>query len=494
VDTLIIAATVGISLLLFAQSLSSLGFMLHIWENPRRMQTNQAPSPFLPPQLSFSVLLPARHEERVIYQTIERVWKAHYPSTLLEIIVICHLDDAKTIAMAEQAIRDLHPGTDQIRVATFSQGPVNKPHGLNVGLRKATNQVVAVFDAEDDIDPDIFNVINTIILNEQVGIIQAGVQLMNFSDHWFSIHNCREYFFWFKSRLHFHARAGMIPLGGNTIFIHRTLLGHVGGRDEQCLTEDADIGLRLSALGKAMRVIYDARHATREETPATVASFVRQRTRWQQGYLQVLKKGIWRKLPKLSQRVLALYTFSYPYIQAMLFFLWPFTLATLFSLKLPVAVTMLAFLPLYTFWLQFLTTVAGAFMFTREYKLKFHLWHLLMLIITFIPFQMLLSMSAVRGLYRELLKKNDWEKTFHAGAHRECVPVAKRKRCLCSSCSAFQLRPMVSTCSTFLTLRMMKEPISHKRGRSFLRDGSPTIRTGTTIPLLAGSRLPSGQF
>jgi len=133
---------------------------------------------------------------------------------------------------------------------------------------------------------------------------------MNFADHWFSMHNVLEYFFWFKSRLHFHAHVGMIPLGGNTVFIRRGLLERVGGWDQDCLTEDADIGLQLSALGERIRVVYDPRHATREETPDSVGSFVRQRTRWNQGFLQVLQKKTWLGLPTFDQKVLALYTLS----------------------------------------------------------------------------------------------------------------------------------------------------------------------------------------
>ena len=33
-----------------------------------------------------------------------------------------------------------------------------------------------------------------------------------------------EYFFWFKSRMHYHAAVGMVPLGGNTVFMHARLL------------------------------------------------------------------------------------------------------------------------------------------------------------------------------------------------------------------------------------------------------------------------------
>ena len=406
-----------ISLILCAQSIFSLYLMLYAWEHPERLQSGRAPSVFRDPHFSFTALLPARHEEAVIYETVKRVWSAKYPSDLLEIIVICHCDDTGTIAEAQRAVEEI--GSPLVRVEVFSDSPINKPHGLNVGLQRSTHQVVTIFDAEDDIDPDVFNVINTVMLNERVGVVQAGVQLMNFSDHWFSIHNCMEYFFWFKSRLHFHATVGMIPLGGNTVFIKRDLLERVGGWDEHCLTEDADIGLRISTLNERIRVVYDAQHVTREETPDTVKAFIRQRTRWHQGFLQVLWKGSWMALPRLDQRILAIYTLSYPYVQAVLMLLWPLTVVEMLFLKEPVAVAIIAFLPLYAVLLQFVVTAIGMFHFAHEYKRKFTVFHLLGMAITFFPFQWLLGISAIRGVFRELLKKNDWEKTAHFGAHRQ---------------------------------------------------------------------------
>ncbi len=242
---------------------------------------------------------------------------------------------------------------------------------------------------------------------------------MNFRDHWFSVHNCLEYFFWFKSRLHFHARVGMIPLGGNTVFIRRDLIASVDGWDEACLTEDADIGLRLSVLGEPIRVVYEARHVTREETPDTVGSFVKQRTRWLQGFLQVLRKGVWLRLPSTGQRLLALYTLSYPLFQALLMLVWPLTIAAVLLLKMPVPVAIISFLPLYALAFQFLAAVAGAFVFTREYGVRFPLLLPLTMALTFLPFQWLLGISAVRGVWRELRGMNNWEKTAHLGAHRQ---------------------------------------------------------------------------
>src|SRR5690348_11108125 len=199
-----------LSILLTIQSAYTLYLMLYTWDSPESYVKAKAPSTFLPATRSFTVMLPARHEEDVIQSTIERVVRANYPSHLLEVVVICKTDDQGTIQKASEKIGRLQAeGITNVSVLTFSTPPTNKPHGLNVGLAATSNEVVTIFDSEDDIHPDIFNVINTVMLQEGVNVVQSGVQLMNFESNWYSTLNVLEYFFWFKSRLHYHAGAGM---------------------------------------------------------------------------------------------------------------------------------------------------------------------------------------------------------------------------------------------------------------------------------------------
>jgi len=413
----LIAPLVAIaSLVLLAQALFTLYLMLYAWEYPERLEVNRGPRTFSTPKLSFTILLPARHEESVIYQTIRSIAAARYPKHLLEIVVITSVDDVGTAAEVQRAIAALPHAN--IRLETYAGEPVSKPRALNVGFARSVNEVVTIFDAEDDIDASIFHVVNTVMLREKVGIVQSGVQLMNFRDHWFGIHNCLEYFFWFKSRLHFHAQIGMIPLGGNTVFLRRPLVERVGGWDEDCLTEDADIGLRLSTLAEPIRVVYDAAHVTREETPDSLASLIRQRTRWSQGFIQVLRKGDWTRLPRFRQRLLAVYTLGYPILHVMLMLLWPFAIFGGLFLKMPVIVTMIAFLPLYAVVFQFLVSTLGAFMFAREYGQRLPIRTPFLMAVTFLPYQWVVGFSALRAAYRELEERTNWEKTLHLGAHR----------------------------------------------------------------------------
>ena len=415
-ETLIYTAILLLSLALTIQGIFTACLMLYTWARPERLAATQSPEVYLPPRLSFTAILPARHEQEVIAQTLHRVWETEYPKDLLEVAVVCEQGDTETIAEARRAAAEIdHPN---VRVLTFNDGPINKPHGLNVGFGKTSNEVVTIFDAEDDVHPDIFQIVNTVMQRKRAPVVQAGVQLMNFQSNWYSLHNVLEYFFYFKSRLHFHAEVGMIPLGGNTVFVRRGLLEKIGGWDEQCLTEDADIGIRLSELGEKIAVTYDAEHATREETPPTLSSFIKQRTRWNQGFIQILRKKSWRQLPSRPQRLLAAYTLGFPFVQTITGLLWVPAVVMIFLLKVPVLVAMVSLLPLYTLMFQYVINLLGLFEFARSYQLRVRIRDVVMFTVGFLPYQFVLSFGALRAAYREARGMTNWEKTAHTGAHR----------------------------------------------------------------------------
>jgi cellulose synthase/poly-beta-1,6-N-acetylglucosamine synthase-like glycosyltransferase len=399
------------------QCVYNLRLRLFIWEDPERAYLNKSPRRFAPPQHSFTVLLPARHEEAVIGATIEKICSANYPQELVQVLVICEASDVATIAQVRAKLAE--PGKEHVRLLVFFDGPINKPHGLNKGLQVATGDVVTIFDAEDEPHADIFSIINTVMQREPVDVVQSGVHLMNYDSRWYSALNVLEYYFWFKSAMHSFAASGMVPLGGNTVFVKRTLLEQLGGWDERCLTEDADIGIRLSAIGAQVRVLCDDEHVTREESPTTVEALLRQRTRWHQGFLQVFLKGDWLRLPSISKRILAAYVLLTPFIQALFFLLMPVSLGMITLVKLPVWLALLTYLPLYAFCLQACLDLAGIVEFVRAQRIRLS-WHMLLITpIAFLPYQWLLSLAALRAVYRQARRHTDWEKTTHIGIHRK---------------------------------------------------------------------------
>jgi cellulose synthase/poly-beta-1,6-N-acetylglucosamine synthase-like glycosyltransferase len=393
---------------------TTLWWMLHAWWTPQSLARTGFRGAAAEPRLTFSLIVPARHEEAVLGATLARLAASDHPA--FEILVVVGHDDPATAAVAERAARR-HPGL--IRVLVDVNRRKNKPRALNTALPACRGDVVGVFDAEDEVHPQLLHHVDARFTDSGADVVQGGVQLMNYHSSWYSLRNVLEYYFWFRSRLHFHAGQRFIPLGGNTVFIRTDRLREAGGWDPECLAEDCEIGVRLSSRGAKVAVAYDPELVTREETPGSLRELLKQRTRWNQGFLQVLRKGEWRRLPTRRQRLLARYTLAMPFLQAFTGVLIPLSLATMILLDLPVVAALLTFVPLVPTLATLAVEVAALGEFCRNYQRRARLRDYLRLLLGTFPYHLLLGMAALRAVIREQRGERGWEKTAHVGAHRQ---------------------------------------------------------------------------
>ncbi len=393
----------------------TLSWMLYAWRSPEGLARTSFTRDFPEParSLSFSLIVPARHEDQVLGRTLDTLSALRH--TDVQIICVVGHDDPDTAAVARLAAAR-HPG--RVQVVVDHSWPKNKPKALNTALPFCTGDIVGVFDAEDEVAADLLGAIEAAFHHDHADVVQGGVQLMNIGTSWWSLRNCMEYFFWFRSRLHFHADRDFIPLGGNTVFVRTALLRVVGGWDPECLAEDCELGVRLSSLGAWVSVAYEPGLATREETPGSIRALVKQRTRWNQGFLQVLRKGVWRGLPTRRQRLLARYTLLTPFLQAFTGVLVPVSLALMFFATTPALVTLFGFLPFLMVIGSVAVEVVALREFSQSYQVKVRTRDYLRLVAGTLPYQWLLAAAAIRAVWRELHDKRDWEKTEHTNAHR----------------------------------------------------------------------------
>jgi cellulose synthase/poly-beta-1,6-N-acetylglucosamine synthase-like glycosyltransferase len=93
-----------------------------------------------------------------------------------------------------------------------------------------------------------------------------------------------EYSYWFDYMLPgLDALGQAIPLGGTSNHFKTAGLRKLGGWDPFNVTEDADLGIRASALGYTVGVINST---TYEEANRNLRNWIRQRSRWVKGYMQ----------------------------------------------------------------------------------------------------------------------------------------------------------------------------------------------------------------
>jgi glycosyltransferase XagB len=408
-----------VSIITIVQSFFCLYTMLYIWDSSQNIDNSATPDEYLKPQTSFTILLPAYQEVEVLGHTIETLAKIDYPDSLNQILILLRKEDKETVEVARQKLKELKKSNLQIIIVDDKTR--NKPNQLNWGLKYATGNVVTIFDAEDEVSPQILNIMNTEFCNHGYDVIQNGVQLMNYRANWFACLNVLEYYFWFKSTLVFFAKAGAMPFGGNSIFIKKNLLTSIGGWDEQCLTEDCDLGIRLANSNLKIGVKYNSKHTTREEVPPNLDQFIKQRTRWTQGFIQIIKKGDWQKLNTIKKLFAASYVLFWPLFQSFLFVYFIIAVLVLPFLNIPLWISLLATYPLLLLFLQFVFLNIGLIKFTQEYSLTYSPLFIIRLLLAFIPYQAVLTYANIRASYRELLAIKSWEKTKHINSHREVI-------------------------------------------------------------------------
>jgi cellulose synthase/poly-beta-1,6-N-acetylglucosamine synthase-like glycosyltransferase len=401
----------AVSLFVGVVAVTTLIWMLHAWRTPDSLTESRLEPDGREMAYSFSLIVPARHEEAVLETTLSRLISSDHPD--FEVLVVVGADDPGTREVAER-MASHHP--ERIRVIVDPSWPKSKPKALNAALPYCSATITGVFDAEDDVHPALLRRVDQCFQGTDADIVQAGVQLMNFRTSWYTVHNVLEYYFWFRSRLHVHARQRFIPLGGNTVFIRTSILRAVSGWAD-CLAEDCEIGVRLSALGARTAVFYEPELVTREECPPTLRAFIRQRTRWNQGYLQTLARGYWRRLPT-RQSALGVYILASPYFMTLAWLMIPAAIATAVTVKAPIVVTLVSFLPLLPMLAMLVVEGVGLAEFCRLYdQRRPSARDYRRLVLGLLVYQAVLAFAAAWAVVREARGVRGWEKTTHLGLH-----------------------------------------------------------------------------
>lgn len=424
--------TFSVAVALFGWTMSSLELR---WRMYTRRSPEARKAMAFPPPIpdgtgpSIDLLVPAKNEALVIGATLRALCESTYRAMVYPTL---RTGDDDTIRAVE-AVQRHHADAIQLVHRAYGDHEA-KPAQLNTALAEGTGDIVGIFDAEDTVHPELLGHVAAMFARDpELMVVQAGVQLVNLDvpapkgsgwfkrltyrfRGWYAVHNCLEYWFWFSSRMFYQIDQKVVPLGGNTVFVRRSAFDALGGWDG--LTEDCDLGIRASKLGMKIAAAYEPRLATREETPHSLIAFFFQRRRWCQGFLEVLQKGDWRKLPTLKQRLIALYILGMPFLQAFYGLLFPISIAASFLMIAPVGLVLLMFIPIMLLVLTLYLQLLALRQFARDFGLRLTGWHYLVLIIGFYPFQLVLATAAIDSIRRWAQGNTHWDSTQHNGFHR----------------------------------------------------------------------------
>lgn len=231
---------------------------------------------------NYSIFCPLYKEWEVVPQFITAMRNLDYPRDKLQILLLLESDDRETINRIEGL--NLPPYFQTVIVP--HSFPKTKPKACNFGLKLAIGEFSVIYDAEDIPDPDQLKkaVIAFEKANKKISCIQAKLSFYNPHQNVLTRVFTGEYSLWFDLILPgLQSLSAPIPLGGTSNHFRTSKLRHLQGWDVFNVTEDCDLGIRLTRKGFLTAMINSQ---TLEEANSSIINWFPQRVRWIKGYIQ----------------------------------------------------------------------------------------------------------------------------------------------------------------------------------------------------------------
>jgi len=356
-----------------------------------------------------SILIPAHNEDKVIGRTIASMLELNYPKDKLKIVVINDgsTDETKNIILKYAAIDE--------RVVLFDvpkgEGGKGKSRALNLGINQVHSEIVAIYDADNTPDKEALRYLVTqLVSNKELGAVIGKFRTVNkdrnLLTRFINIETLSFQSMLQAGRWQMH---NIATLPGTNFVMWHHIIKDLNGWDEDALTEDSELSIRIYELGYKIKFIPYA--ITYEQEPETWKAWIKQRVRWVRGNNYVSKK-FFKKIPNFKNKRLRfdlLYTLSLYYI----FFvaivisdvLFVLSLLSLIWIPLPGPYTYVWIIAFILYIFEILLTLS----YDREDKIK-NFW---LIILMYFSYCQLWIYVIIRAFYIDNIKKDKdfWDKT-----------------------------------------------------------------------------------
>jgi exo-beta-1,3-glucanase (GH17 family)/cellulose synthase/poly-beta-1,6-N-acetylglucosamine synthase-like glycosyltransferase len=281
VGLLLLIGGLGVIVLLVAEAHEwAESIWLRNWRRPFPLRT--VPDDELP---FVSVQVPAYNEPpELLIETLDALAALDYPR--FEVLVIDN--NTKEPAVWQPVLT--HCETLGERFRFFHVAPLAgfKAGALNFALRQThpAAGVVAVIDADYIVTPLWLRHLVPGFADPKVAIVQAPQDYRDADQNAFKAMCMAEYRGFFKLGMVTRNERNAIIQHGTMTMIRRQTLDAVNGWAEWCITEDAELGLRLFEAGH--QALYLPHTYGRGLMPDTFADFRKQRYRWAYGAVRIL--------------------------------------------------------------------------------------------------------------------------------------------------------------------------------------------------------------
>ncbi|MDF5709081.1 MAG: glycosyltransferase family 2 protein [Nostoc sp. S4] len=228
-----------------------------------------------------SVLVAAKNEEAVIAKLVNNLCNLEYPDGKYELWII----DDRSTDNTPHLLTELQHKYDKLKVLTRSaEASGGKSGALNQVLPLTKGEIIAVFDADAQVTPDLLSQVIPLFQRENVGAVQVRKAIANAKQNFWTKGQMAEMALdtWFQQQ-----RTGLGGIGelrGNGQFVRRSALFSCGGWNEETITDDLDLTIRLHLEKWDIECVFHP--AVQEEGVTKAVALWHQRNRWAEGGYQ----------------------------------------------------------------------------------------------------------------------------------------------------------------------------------------------------------------
>lgn len=371
-----------------------------------------------------SIMIPLYKEQEIIPQIFRYLNDFDYPQDKLDIIFILESTDTETA----QAFLAMNPPPHFKALLSPDVQPKTKPKAMNVALKVAKGDLLVIYDAE--VLPErtqLKKAYLTFKRNPSAMYLHSKMDVYNANYNWLTRLYTAEFSYFYHYFMPGLVRSDFpIPISGHSTYFRREVVERVGAWDAYNVAEDCDIGIRIYRKGFGSGMMLESH--TWEQSTTTIPTWVRQRTRWIQGFIQtsivqlryplLLKKELktWRNFCVFLILVPGNVVLNIMNIfQWGMFLLWhvthaPFLEVAYAGLNLYIATT--SFLVG-----NFLFTFYSMYALYRRKHYRIVPWAL----ISFV-YWIMLGIATVRATIHLFLHPHKWDKTSHAAVKAPSIP------------------------------------------------------------------------
>jgi len=256
-------------LLAFATVYLSVLFLLIYMENAEEMEDPE-PSRFP----SIDIIVPAYNEEKHISETIESLFKLEYAGKK-RIIVVNDGSKDGTLKVAKRF--------EKKGVLVLDKPNGGKASAINVGLEHARAELVAVLDADSIVAKDALGHMVGYFDDARVAAVTPMMKVWRARTPVQALQKAEYVLNSFAKKILEQLDAITVTPGPFSIY-RRKVFSTLGGFDENTVTEDQEIALRLQKANCKIASSYGAVVYT--DAPEGLRELYTQRKRWYRGFLE----------------------------------------------------------------------------------------------------------------------------------------------------------------------------------------------------------------